>query len=121
MVSPTTGSVVLVTFPFSDLSNSKLRPAIVLASVERDDWILCQVTSNPYADPNAIQLTDADFASGSLQRTSFARPGRLFTANTSLMKTDVGRLKPTVFTNVLDGVVALLKGMKRDYPTKPST
>jgi mRNA interferase MazF len=54
MVSPAKGSVVLVAFPFSDLSASKLRPAIVLASAERDDWILCQVTSNPYADQNAI-------------------------------------------------------------------
>jgi len=35
----TAGSIVLVTFPFSDLSISKLRPAVVLASVHRGDWI----------------------------------------------------------------------------------
>jgi mRNA interferase MazF len=33
---------VLVTFPFSDLSGSKLRPAIVLASAGHEDWILCK-------------------------------------------------------------------------------
>jgi len=32
MVYPAAGSIVLVTFPFSNLSASKLRPAIVLAS-----------------------------------------------------------------------------------------
>jgi mRNA interferase MazF len=39
MVSPTVGSVVLVTFPFSDLSASKLRPAVVLAAVDHDEQI----------------------------------------------------------------------------------
>ena len=51
MGTPAVRSVVLVTFPFSDLSASKLRPAVVLADVGRGDYILCQVTSNPYADP----------------------------------------------------------------------
>jgi hypothetical protein len=47
MVAPTAGAVVLPPFPFSDLSQAKLRPAIVLADVGRDDWILCQLTSTP--------------------------------------------------------------------------
>ena len=44
------GVVVLVRFPFSDLSSSKLRPAVVLAHAGGEDWVLCQVTSNPYGD-----------------------------------------------------------------------
>jgi len=56
VVTPTAGAVVLVPFPFSDLSQAKLRPAIVLADVGRDDWILCQITSNPYGDPRAVPL-----------------------------------------------------------------
>lgn len=110
MVSPSAGSVVLVAFPFSDLSHSKLRPAVVIASAGRDDWILCQVTSNPYADMKAIEIRDADFESGSLQRVSFARPGKLFTSNMSLMKAEVGRLNPSALTRLLDAVIALLQG-----------
>ena len=53
MVTPSAGVVVTVQFPFSDLSQSKLRPAVILADAGRGDWILCQVTSNAYADPNA--------------------------------------------------------------------
>jgi mRNA interferase MazF len=35
MVAPATGAVVLVRFPFSDLSEAKLRPAVLLADAER--------------------------------------------------------------------------------------
>lgn len=55
-------------FPFSDLSHAKLRPAIVLADAGRGDWILCQVTSNPYADTAAVILTDRELG----QRGHFA-------------------------------------------------
>ena len=85
--------VVLIPFPFSDLSRSKLRPAVALAYVGRGDWIMCQITSNPYADQDAVLLTDEHFVSGSLQRQSYARPGKLFTANQSLVSAVSGMLK----------------------------
>ena len=70
MGTPAVGTVVLVPFPFSDLSASKLRPAVALADAGRGDWICAQITSNPYADAAAMALTEADFSSGSLARTS---------------------------------------------------
>ena len=109
MASPAAGGVVLVPFPFSDLSRAKLRPAIVLAAAGRDDFILCQVTSNPYADPLAMELTGASFSSGSLQRTSYARPGKLFTAHGSLIRSQVGQLQSEVFHALVDRLVALLR------------
>jgi mRNA interferase MazF len=45
MVTFTVGNVV--PFPFSDLSRSKLRPAVVIAEVEHGDWIWCQVSLIP--------------------------------------------------------------------------
>ncbi|MDP9348854.1 MAG: type II toxin-antitoxin system PemK/MazF family toxin [Gemmatimonadota bacterium] len=104
-----TGGVVLVPFPFSDLSQSKLRPAVVLAAAGRDDYILCQVTSNPYADPLAVELTQASFTSGSLQRTSYARPGKLFTAHASLIRTQIGTLEDSAFGEVVECVIELLQ------------
>jgi mRNA interferase MazF len=94
LVAPSVGAVVLVPFPFSDLSRSKLRPALVLADAARGDWVLCQITSKPYADLHAVMFDDADFEIGSLRVKSYARPGKLFTANESLMVSRVGRLKP---------------------------
>jgi mRNA interferase MazF len=39
------GDVVVIPFPFSDLSGSKRRPALVLVDLPGDDIILCQITS----------------------------------------------------------------------------
>jgi mRNA interferase MazF len=94
VVAPSTGSVVLVPFPFSDLSQAKPRPAVVLASGDRNDWVLCQVTSKPYGDRRALELCDSDFAAGGLRISSFVRPAKLFTAHQSLIVAEVGKLKP---------------------------
>ena len=108
MGTPSVGSVVTVSFPFSDLSQSKIRPAIVLAYAERGDWILCQVTSKSYADQRAVRISDSDFSSGSLHLTSYARPGKLFTANSSLFKNEVGKLTEHSIKNIISAVVAML-------------
>jgi mRNA interferase MazF len=109
VVPSSAGAVVLVRFPFSDLSQSKLRPAVVLADAGRGDWILCQVTSNPYGDPRAVRLEEGSFASGSLRATSYARPGKLFTASQDLMMAQVGNLKPEPFRGIIHSVVTLLR------------
>ncbi|MBJ7899056.1 MAG: hypothetical protein GC158_03820 [Cyanobacteria bacterium RI_101] len=73
MVTPLIGNIVLIPFPFSDLSQSKRRPALVLASVEFNDFVLCQITSKSYGDRLAIPLKDSDFVSGGLKKDSFVR------------------------------------------------
>ena len=109
MVTPSAGVVVTVLFPFSDLSSSKLRPAIVLADSGRGDWILCQLTSKSYSDTSAVQIENEDFVSGSLRLTSYARPGKIFTANESLMVTQIGKLKGDSFRKVVNAVIHLLQ------------
>lgn len=112
MVAPAAGSVVLVPFPFSDLSRAKLRPAVVLAEAGRGDWILCQITSKPYADARAVLLRDPDFATGSLQLDSYARPGKLFTAHQGLLAAEVGKLKTETQAKVVSAVVSLLQSKR---------
>ena len=108
MVTPSRGPVVLVRFPFSDLSQSKLRPAIVLADAGRGDWILCQVTSKSYADSEAVELTKESFESGSLQITSYARPGKLFTSNVELMAQEMGKLKASDLNQIVNALVKMV-------------
>jgi len=103
------GQVVIVHFPFSDLTVSKLRPAVVLAEAGRGDWILCQITSKSYGDTRAISVDTADFVRGSLRLSSFARPGKLFTTHTSLVAGQVGELQLGKFAAIRDAVVRMIQ------------
>ena len=67
------------------------------------------MTSNPYADPNAVELTDEEFAKGSLKRVSYARPGKLFTANLQLFEGEAGVLKEEPRSEIVQQVVRLLR------------
>jgi len=109
VVAPSAGGIVLVPFPFSDLSQAKLRPAVALADAGRGDWILCQVTSNPYGDYRAVHLTPASFGAGSLRSDSYARPGKLFTASQELMVAEVAVLRPEAHEHLVDEVVRVLR------------
>ena len=73
--------VVIMPFPFSDLSRSKYRPALLLADVGRRDWIARQMTSNPYADARAIAIESSHFEEGGLANVSYVRPGKIFTVH----------------------------------------
>lgn len=88
----TVGSVVLVSFPFSNLKKNKIRPAVVVANVEFDNLILCQITSRPYSSKTAISIDQSDFAEGKLPLKSFVRPDKLFTADRSILKGKAGEL-----------------------------
>jgi len=101
------GEVVLVSFPFSNLQGQKVRPALVLAKAELDDLILCQITSRPYTSKLVILLRLDDFAKGSLPVVSYARPNKLFTANSSIIKKTAGQLTPAVTKSILKSVCSL--------------
>ncbi len=58
MGAPAVGEVVVVPFPFSDLTQSKVRPALCLTDAGRGDRVLCQITSQPYGDLLALKIDD---------------------------------------------------------------
>jgi mRNA interferase MazF len=103
------GAVVVVPFPFTDLSSAKLRPALVLASLSRGDVILCQITSRAAGHPEALPLLPADFElGGALRLASFLLPHRLVTANEVCVRRTVGHLKPAKLREIRERVCALI-------------
>lgn len=87
------GDVVVVPFPFSDLTQAKRRPAFVLAELTGDDVILCQITSQNIKDSYSISLDVQDFESGNLNKKSNIRPNRIFTADQKILLYKTGHLK----------------------------
>jgi mRNA interferase MazF len=103
------GDVVVIPFPFSDLSQSKRRPALLLASLEGNDAILCQITSKNIRDNYAILVEDTDFESGSLKQASNIRPNRLFTADTQIILFRIGTIKKDKLNQVINRVVEIIE------------
>ena len=102
------GDVVVVLFPFSDLSNAKKRPALVLAVPDGDDVILCQITSRQITDQYAIPLRDQHFSSGSLRQESNIRPNRLFTADSRIIQYRAGHLNDEHLEQVIRKIIGIL-------------
>ncbi len=102
------GDIIVLPFPYSDLSVSKKRPALVLADLEGDDIILCQITSQFVKDNYAIMLNDYDFTKGSLNKPSNIRPNRLLTAEKDIIIRKIGRIKPDKFKEVIDKLFMII-------------
>lgn len=103
------GDIVVLPFPFSDLSDSKRRPALVLADLQDDDIILCQITSKNTKDSYAIALDNSNLVSGSLSVASNIRPNRLFTADKKIITYTMGRISQAKFKTVADAINVLIQ------------
>src|ERR1051325_335805 len=85
------GQVVVLPFPFSNLRASLRRPVLVLANIGNYDLIVCMITAKP--SDFSIKITDSDFLDGQLTSpTSYVRPDRLFTAESTLVTRTAGTL-----------------------------
>ena len=103
------GDVVIVPFPFSDLSQAKRRPALVVANLKGDDLILCQITSQTVSDDYAVAITNIDFSSGGLNRNSNVRPNRVFTADQGIILYKAGQLNIDKIKDVIDKIIDILQ------------
>jgi mRNA interferase MazF len=102
------GDVVVVPFPFSDLTEAKRRPALVLAELDGEDRILCQITSQQFMDRYAVPIYESDFEEGSLRKTSIVRPNRIFTADRKIILYRAGHLKSDKINEVVTRIIDIL-------------
>jgi len=98
----------VVPFPFSNLAEAKRRPALLVAELEGDDRILCQITSRHFKDRYAVGINDADFEEGSLKKDSNVRPNRLFTADSRIILYRAGHLKAERVGEVVERIINIL-------------
>ena len=103
------GDIVIVPFPFSDLSASKRRPAFVLASNGGNDLVLCQITSQAFSDEMAITIGLSDYKEGGLKAISNVRVNKLFTANEDIILYKAGRLNDNKISEIVDKVTEMIR------------
>ena len=102
------GDIVIIPFPFTDLSGNKKRPAFVVADLPGDDIIVCQITSKSKSDSFSLPLGVHDFVSGSLPIDSFIRPNKIFTADKNLILSTAGHLSETKIRDALNSVITII-------------
>jgi mRNA interferase MazF len=100
------GRVVLVPFPFDDLSATKVRPAVCLTNpigAHRHvvlAFITSRVTSLPANSDLILDAQDPDFSATGLQVSSTLRVHRLMTIATSVIRRELGELSPRLQAEV---------------------
>jgi mRNA interferase MazF len=92
MINYNPGDVVLVPFPFSDISSTKKRPALVLAVAERWGELVCtMLTSSPQYYNEVVILM---WKEAGLLKPTVARIHRIFTIDAQLVIKTLGTLQP---------------------------
>lgn len=105
------GDVVLVPFPFTDQSEQKKRPAVVVSSAayhrERSDLILIAVTSQAHLTATIGEASIAGWREAGLLKPSVLKP-ILFTMDRSLVLRKLGYLRQQDLDSVRKSLNAIL-------------
>jgi mRNA interferase MazF len=95
--------IVLVDFPFTDLSGAKLRPALILSSDlvnKKNEYVCAQITSQMQHDGLFIEIKDTDVVKP-MKLKSGIRIHKIFTAQKSLVYSKLTEMKSATFKNVI--------------------
>lgn len=111
--------IVLLPFPFSDLSAHKKRPVLILrASNSQGDFLAVPITSQA-GYPQSICINQIDLILGILPKTSFVRPDKLVTLNNSLIIQRIGKISEQTFSYVKQAVcMSLACSSNQDLQSK---
>lgn len=100
------GKVVLLPFPFDDLSSTKVRPAVCLTEPIGPHrhvvvaFITSQFPDSPLESDVILATDNPDFAATGLRVSSAVRLHRLMTVTTSLIQRELGALSPELLKAV---------------------
>jgi len=103
------GDIVVTPFPFSDLSSSIKRPALVVADLIGDEFVLCPITTKNRPDPYKIDLPESEFNKGRIRISSFIIPSRLFTLNGSIFLYKAGSINNEKIQEVENKICEIIR------------
>ena len=101
------GDIVLVSFPFTDLSSSKRRPALVVSpdsfNQTMQDLVLAAITSQG-AEDSTLTIDQDDCIDGRLPKRSIVKPAKLFAMHSTLVLKKICALRAEKLEAVLAGI-----------------
>ena len=93
------GAIILVPFPFTDLSNNKIRPALVLASSHGEDCIVAFISSVPKRR-SVFDITVKATRANGLKVESTIKADKIATLQKKILMGHIGRLEPNILAEV---------------------
>jgi mRNA interferase MazF len=106
-----TGDLILVPFPFSDLTSKKTRPALVLSSAQYNsegvDVIACAITSNLSNAAHSVLIDSRDLVRGRIPARGRIKVDKIATLEKTMVRKVLSRVKPTTFKQVMAELATL--------------
>ncbi len=106
------GEIVVVPFPFSDLSNIKQRPVLILSkdsnNKNSDDIITCGITSNLKDIQYSVLIENGDLEMGNIPTKSRIKVDKLFTLDKKIIKKKVAKINKTTLSKVKEKFFELM-------------
>ncbi len=102
--------IVLIPFPYSDLTGNKKRPALIISNSildKTEDRICCLVTSNIHKDD--IEIKNTDFKEGNLPFKSSVKSHRIFTINQKIIIKKLGIVTESFHNKITNKISEYIK------------
>ena len=103
------GDVIVLEFPFSDLTSYKRRPSLIIKVPEGEDVIICQITAESQKKDVEIPIRNNEFSKGRLKRDSYVRIDKITTIKQTRIKYKIGSLKSEKVKEIIDKIISFLK------------
>ena len=101
------GDIVLIKFPFTDLSSYKVRPALVVSSdnynQNSNDAIFMLITSNisnPFMEDLLLDSTHPEFSITGLKKPSLFKIDKIVVLSKSIAARKLGEVGPRIFNEI---------------------
>jgi mRNA interferase MazF len=105
--------IIMIPFPYTDLTETKQRPAIIVSNNNYndtlDDVVVCAVTSKFQRDEFCIELLDTNLDYGKLPEISFVKAHKLLTIHKSKIIKKYSRVKEDYFSTIQDRIADLIE------------
>ena len=102
--------IVLIYFPYSDLTLSKKRPALIISNEKVNkmpDRICCLITTKPHKED--LVITREDLEEGNLSFKSFIKPHRIFTIHEKVIIKKLCRINNPLYNLVIKKINEYIK------------
>ena len=98
------GEILIVPFPFTDLSSVKHRPVLVLSknnyNNKTEDLVTCGITSHLKDESYSVLIDNKNLLNGKIPMTSRIKVDKLFTINKSVVKNKIAKVNEETFKKV---------------------